>query len=192
MLNTQTKCTAKHHNVMVLQGRGRPLFRLDEVKRYLRVDFTDDDALIESLIEAATNHVEQHLGRTLLKTRYKQAWQYCRHEQCLDYFVVHLPIGPVISVDKVFDCHRQENLKRVSFDIESYKPNIMFACCHEDVVIEYTAGYGETPESVPAEIRQATLVIIAELYRHRDATDPTNIKAFIEGLLFYHMPKRLG
>jgi hypothetical protein len=103
-----------------------------------------------------------------------------------------LPMGPVISVEKVFDCHRQENLKRVSIDIESAKPNVMFACTHEHVFIEYTAGYGEMPECVPPEIRQATLSIIAELYRNRDVVNPTSLKAFLEGLLFCHMPKRLG
>lgn len=192
MMSVQTKCMAAHQNLTVTHGRGRALFALDEIKRYLRVDFSDDDVLIDSLIAAATNHVEQHLGRTLLKTRYKLAWQYCRNEQYLDYFVVHLPMGPVISVEKVFDCHRQENLKRVSFDIESTKPNVMFACNHERVLIEYTAGYGETPECVPAEIRQATLSIIAELYRNRDTVNPAGLKVFLEGLLFCHMPKRLG
>lgn len=192
MLNTQTKCTTVHHNLTILQGRGRSLFTVEEVKRYLRVDFNDDDTLIESLITAATNHVEQYLGRTLLKVRYKLVWQYCRHEQCLDYFVAHLPMGPVISVEKVFDCHRQENLKRVSLDIESTKPNVMFACNHEHVSIEYTAGYGETPECIPAEIRQATLSIIAELYRNRDTVSSTSLKVFLEGLLFCHMPKQLG
>jgi uncharacterized phiE125 gp8 family phage protein len=168
------------------------MFSLDEVKRYLRVDFNDDDVLIDSLITAATNHVEQHLGRTLLKTRYKLAWQCCRNEQYLDYFVVHLPMGPAISVEKVFDCHRQEKLKRVSVDLESNKPNVMFACNHEHLLIEYTAGYGETPECVPAEIRQATLSIVAELYRNRDTVTPAGLKSFLEGLLFCHMPKRLG
>lgn len=54
---------------------GSILFDLAAVKRYLQVDFNDDDALIESLIAAATNHVEQYLGRPLLKTCYKLAWQ---------------------------------------------------------------------------------------------------------------------
>lgn len=192
MISGQARCMAAHQNLTVVQGRQRSLFDLVEVKRYLRVDFNDDDTLIESLIAAATNHVEQHLGRTLLKTRYKLAWQYCRNEQYLDYFVVQLPMGPVLSVEKVFDCHRQEKLRRISVDIESAKPNVMFACNYEQVLIEYTAGYGDTPECVPQEIRQATLSIIAELYRNRDAVTPTSLKAFLEGLLFCHMPKRLG
>jgi|GEM_PF-6705262 len=174
----------ENHNLTVLQARTNSLFNLDEVKRYLRVDFADDDVLIQSLIVAAINHVE-------MKTRYRLNWKYCPQEQCLDFFVVHLPMGPIISVERVFDCHRHENLKRVSFDIDSSKPNVMFACDHEHVFVEYTAGYGETSESVPAEIRQAALSIIAELYRNRDAVTPTNLRAFLEGLLFCHMPKRL-
>lgn len=192
MPDTQTKCAAPHHALTVIQGRARSLFDLNEVKRYLRVDFNDDDTLIDSLMAAATNHVEHYLGRTLLKTRYKLTWNYCRHEQYLDYVVVPLPMGPVISVENVFDCQRQEKLKRVSLDLESAKPNIMFAYGHEHVFIEYTAGYGETPECVPAETRHAALSIIAELYRNRDAVDPTRLKSFVEGLLYCHMPKRLG
>ena len=185
-------CIAAHQHCEEIQGRARPLFDTAEVKRYLRVDFNDDDALIDDLITAATNQVETYLGRTLLKKRYKLTWRYCKAEQVLDYFVAHLPMGPIITVDHVLDCYRKEPIKRVSVDLESNRPHIMFARNFEHVCIDYTAGYGDHPNQIPAEIRQATLAIIAELYRNRDAVNPMNLKSFIEGLLYCHIPKRLS
>ena len=36
------------------------------------------------------------------------------------------------------------------------------------IVIEYQCGYGLTPEDVPSEIRQAMLIMIADLYDNRE------------------------
>ena len=180
------------NHLSVLQNRITPLFHRDEVKRYLRIDFNDDDIIIDSFITAATNHVEQHLGRTLIKTRYQLHWHYCPQKECLDYHSVFLPMGPIISLDKVFDDHRKENIKRISYNLSPPKPYVMFKQGHEHVVIDYTAGFGETPEAVPSEIRQAALVIVAELYRNRDLGNPLQIKDFIQGLLYRHIPKTLG
>ncbi len=47
---------------------------LDEMKNHLRVDFTDDDDLITSLIVAARQRAEDITGRTLVNS----TWVYCR------------------------------------------------------------------------------------------------------------------
>ena len=37
------------------------------------------------------------------------------------------------------------------------------------VTIKYTAGYGDTPDTVPADIKRGILVHISHMYRFRDA-----------------------
>lgn len=51
---------------------------LDEAKSHLRVDYDDDDALIQELLQAATDYCESFLGRALID----QTW-----ELALDSFV---------------------------------------------------------------------------------------------------------
>ena len=66
-----------------------------ECKAYARINFDDDDAVIESLIEAARDHLEQATGRVLVSTRFRLT---------LDEFAcneIMLPRSPVISVDAV-------------------------------------------------------------------------------------------
>ena len=66
-----------------------------EAKAYARIDFDDADALIESLIGAARDHLEQATGRTFVQTTYQLT---------LDAFPcdeIALPRSPVLSVASV-------------------------------------------------------------------------------------------
>lgn len=49
-------------DVVVTEGEARPLFGLDEAKQHLRVDFADDDTLIELYADAAVSHALQYCG----------------------------------------------------------------------------------------------------------------------------------
>jgi uncharacterized phiE125 gp8 family phage protein len=68
---------------------------VEECKAYGRIDFDDADALIESLIGAARDHLEQATGRTFVATTYQLT---------LDAFPcdeIALPRSPVLSVASV-------------------------------------------------------------------------------------------
>jgi uncharacterized phiE125 gp8 family phage protein len=43
----------------------------DEAKSFLRVDISDDDTLIDNLIQSAREFCEEYTGRTLINTTYK-------------------------------------------------------------------------------------------------------------------------
>lgn len=64
---------------------------LDEAKAQLRVDGTDEDALITSLIVAATSAVEEDTGRALVT----QTWDYAISQPS---GAVSLPLAPVASI----------------------------------------------------------------------------------------------
>ncbi|WP_336968332.1 head-tail connector protein [Brevundimonas aurantiaca] len=50
---------------VVVTGTG-PLFTLDEAKAHLRVDFSDEDALIEAYAEAAVQACMSYVNRSLV------------------------------------------------------------------------------------------------------------------------------
>src|SRR5512139_2523227 len=69
---------------------------LSQAKAHLRVDASDDDALIESLITVAREHVENITRRAL----FTQKWDYSlKGWPCSDAF--KLPFGNLFSVTSV-------------------------------------------------------------------------------------------
>lgn len=178
---------------IIVKKRMQNVCTLSEIKHYLRVDFDDDDALLQILIQAAQNQVEQHLNCTLIKQSYKINWRYNIISNAIPaYFTIILPKGPILSLDRVFDMDRQENIRRVSFDLETINPYITIANTHQNVEIHYTAGYGEAPAEVPQDIVNTIKVIVADLYRHRDHLTPASIQQKIQNLLGCYLDKRLG
>lgn len=82
----------------VIEGPyGEPV-TLAEAKAHLRVDDTDSDDYISALITAAREHAEEFCQRSFVQRRYRLT---------LDCFptyresVLHLPMGPVQSVDHI-------------------------------------------------------------------------------------------
>src|SRR5687768_3624212 len=81
-----------------------------EAKQYARIDFDDDDAVIEGLIAAARDHLEQATGRTFVATTYKLT---------LDEFAdneILLPRSPILSVDSVLYDDRDGLQQTLSLD----------------------------------------------------------------------------
>lgn len=94
---------------------------LDDMKNYLRVDFPDDDALINGLISAARERAEDVTGRCLISQQwqfsfdrfpnhswhggyYHGGYNHGLHRNSMfksDGLEVTLPRGPVISVDSI-------------------------------------------------------------------------------------------
>lgn len=70
---------------------------LADVKAHLRVDHTDDDAMIGALLAAATAHFDGWtgiLGRCLVEQTWRQDFDAFARSLCL-------PLGPVISITSV-------------------------------------------------------------------------------------------
>lgn len=150
---------------------------LAQAKAHLRVDFTDDDALIGVLIQAAREHCEEILGRALMA----QTVEAVLDEEPGD--VIVLPRPPLISVRsiKFYDVDNVATLVDPSeylVDTHSEPGRIVLADEGEwpdvdlrpgnAVVIEFDAGYGDDETDVPSKFRQAMLLLIGHWYTHRE------------------------
>lgn len=153
---------------------------LTEAKAHLRVDFTDDDALITALIGAATSHAERFTGRAFID----QTW-----ELTVDEFPdneIEIPNPPLIEVVSIKYDDGDGN--EVPLDADEYvvddqsEPGWVLPSSEgvwpssfdgiNAVRIRYRAGYlnSDSPqtENVPADIKAAIKLYIGTLYANRE------------------------
>ena len=156
-----------------------------EVKLHLRlaVDetsataYNQEDDLLNALIKTAREKVEQYTGRALLtqtKKMYLDRWPDGNSKA-----IPYPPLQTVTSVKyRPVDSEAYTTFTDYEADIVSVPGRIVLkpnASWPSDVLhplnpieITFTCGYGATSASVPAAIRSAMLLIVADLYENRN------------------------
>lgn len=149
-----------------------------DAKKHLRVDFNDDDALIQGYIAAAIQNVDGRdgwLGRALSE----QTW-----ELRLPDFggsVIPIPLPPLISIESIKYYDAADVLQTLSADVYEVtgiggfgKARVVLkagqawpglAKRSENVLVRFTAGY----EVVPAPILTAIKRQVGAMYENREA-----------------------
>lgn len=156
---------------------------LTEAKAHLRVDSTDDDVYIATLITAAREWVEQYLDRTLVHTQWVM-----RFDKFPDSGIepVELPRPPMVTsgtATAVTVTFTQEQGSTSTYSTAEYRvdrhatPGTILPIYgstwtphrQDDNAISVTwwAGYGANGSSVPAAIRHAMLMLIGFWYENR-------------------------
>ena len=160
----------------LLSGPAAEPVSIDEVKAHLRVDGNNEDALIASLVLTSRLHIETALGLAMMT----QQWQLVLDTWPADA-IVKLGIAPVQAINEVRVIDKDGAAIVVpssSYTLEvTGRPARLVAGDHAwpspgrkagGVQIDFTAGFGATPEAVPAPIRQALLLLVTHWYEHRD------------------------
>lgn len=154
---------------------------LAEAKTHLRVDHTDEDALIEALIVAVRNIAETTTRRALAT----QTWDLKLDGFPVNGGPIYLPLPPVQSVTYVQYVDDQGITRTWSpslyqVDLASAPARLMPAweetypvtrAVLNAVTVRYVAGYGLEP-AIPQPIKQAMLLILTHLYEQRSETSP--------------------
>lgn len=166
---------------------------LAEAKLHCRVDHDDEDLYLQDLITAAREHVEQVvLNRALLT----QTW-----ELFLDRFPgegeIRLPLPPLQSVTGIYytpdgDVEQMFAAANYAVDTVSEPGRIVLQrdaswpgdtlSVVNGVRIEFVAGYGDAAADAPGPVRRALLLLIGDLYEHREET------IAIQGLQLQQLP----
>lgn len=154
-----------------------------EAKLHLRVDISEDDAYIGTMITAAREWVESYLDRTLVATQWILRTAEFPAEE------LELPRPPMISSgtatavivtytladastatlsSAAYRVDRNSTPGNVSPVINGTWPS---GAIDDDnaVSVTYWAGYGPTGADVPATIRHAMLMLIGHWYEQRSA-----------------------
>ena len=150
---------------------------LDEAKQHLRVDSTDEDVLIQSLISAARLHLETLTNRVFIS----QSWTILR-DAWPKSNVLELPIGPVSEVEEIRVLEGDDVTLIISPALYLVDTgNVPSRIAMRDfsgwprprqvlngIEIDIVAGYGPAATDVPQALRHAILLLMAHWFEHRE------------------------
>ena len=173
----------KYNSVTRATGPAVEPLTVAEAKLHLRVDISDDDAYIGTLITAAREWVEAYLDRTLITTQLiLRAAEFPTEE-------LELPRPPLVAsgtATAVVITYTLADTTTATLSTALYRVDrtstpgnvapIINGTWPSDVIedanavaVTYWAGYGPTSASVPATIRHACLMLIGHWYERRSA-----------------------
>jgi len=147
-------------------------------QQHIRVDGSDEDAVIDAYLAAAQGHVETFLRASLIETvwRYRLDGGFPRE--------IRLPIGPVLTttgleVRYVDDAGVEQVLDSSVYQVSLGETGIIRAAFSQvwpavrpqmdAVKITFRAGW-PAAEQVPAAIKAAVLLVLGDLYENREAS----------------------
>lgn len=148
---------------------------LDEVKRHLRIETADDDAYLNDLIKACTQHLESVAELKLIT----QSWR--QYFDCVaPSGNFRLGVAPVQSIleMRVYDADGTATIIAPSvleLDQVSAPPRLEVRSslrpgkALNGIEIDLVVGYGDTSVDVPDALKRALLLLIAHAYEFRGA-----------------------
>lgn len=145
----------------------------DQAKVHCRVDTGADDTYIDALIAAATTYAERFTRRTLVSQTLELRLDSWPH-------VIELPppVTSVASVKYVDLDGVEQTLSASLYDVDTYSSPARVVPAYGEtwptaratnnaIVVQFVAGYA-SGSAVPAEIRQAVLLMVAHWYENRE------------------------
>ena len=156
-----------------------------EAKAHLRVDISDDDTYIGTLITAAREWCEQYLDRTLVNTQWVMRFDSFPYE-------IELPRPPIassgtttaVSLTYTLGDDSTATLSTATYRVDrNSTPGVVRQLRagswpgnlddYNAVSVTWWAGYGSAGSSVPATIRHAILLLVGHWYESRQAAVAT-------------------
>jgi uncharacterized phiE125 gp8 family phage protein len=176
------------------------------VRTHCRIDGVDEDTLLEALLDAAVDEVESYLVRALCP----QTWRLTLDAFPADDGAIRLkrpPVLEVVSITYVDEEGEEQALAadQYELDLSAFPPEVVLAygaswpaarAQRNAVTVTFRAGYeddsGEEPvPAVPGSIRSALLLLVGDLYAHRErqfvgtiVTENPTARALLGGYLY--------
>lgn len=182
----------RNYTYKVITPPVNSVFTLDEIKLYLRLDtaYTTEDNLLTNMLNSAVSFVEKYTGRTLLTTGfltyrddffsnyYNPYYEY--NTGYYDYWELRKSL--LQMVDSIQYYNTDNVLTTISTDvyyntIENDYSKILLNTGYnfpqdkaqrlQSIEIRFTAGYGDTSDDIPEDLKEAILRLIALMYENR-------------------------
>lgn len=167
-----------------------------QLRDWLRIDGSVEDATLQSLVTAARTTLEGWTRRAFIEQVWEITWSGPFHGG-----VLRLPLGPPVATGPVrlYDGAGVETSlapAQVSLDLDDQRPalriaGVAAAASAQRAVAEVTLGYGAAAEDVPAPLRQAILML-ATFWHGRRGDDDEHDRAIPRAVSRLAAPWRRG
>jgi len=160
------------NNLTRVTPAATPVIDTETAINYVRAS-EDDEEMIAGLVEAATAMIEgpNGIGTALITSGWKASFDTLPSS-------LSIALTPVQSVDKITvltdDGNVEVDLDLIHVAGDQHPAQIAFLTERPvakrlpgSVTVEFKAGYGDTPEMVPADLRHAVLWLVAHMYENR-------------------------
>ena len=166
--------------IRTVEAPNYDLVSVQEVQANLRVTF--DDALIAQRIRSASRVVEEYLGRSLLT----QTWQlssdslnHICHKDNMARLFFNLPRPPMQEMGGIYAMTfdgTETALDPLTYFVGTKDPAVLVLrpgwiwpvnWSHLLYQVRFTAGYGDTADSVPEPIKEAIIRMVTSHYSMR-------------------------
>jgi uncharacterized phiE125 gp8 family phage protein len=146
------------------------LITLDEAKEYLKVNASDDDAILSTFINMASAWVGRYIGRNLVRTTYVE---YYNGDGTKDLILRHSPIVSVTSIyidslrawaSSSLVATTNYIVKKASGIIKAWYLFGCFPCGESNIKVTYVAGY-TAGSDMPQDVRFAVKRLVEFYYR---------------------------
>lgn len=150
---------------------------LSELKAHLRLTDTSEDALVAIYLNAATNLIEAKTRRALITRTFRY--------ECDEFpadGVIRIPVSPLVSVQSIEYYDTVDALQTLSSTIYNTDATSLIGRIVKAtgksfpptrsskpgaVRVNFTAGYGATPDLVPQGLRFAVMLVAAHFFTNR-------------------------
>lgn len=153
---------------------------LAEARTHARVDDTADNSLVSALITAARRAAEIYTRRVFIT----QSWTMYMDQAPTENYL-ELPKAPLLGISSIVTYSDAD--AATTFASSNYYVDLITrpgrvvlrngaswptpSRAANGFVVNFVAGYDSTGSGVPADIRQAILMIVSHLYENRGDTD---------------------
>lgn len=150
---------------------------IEDARGQVHIRHHDEDATLARYIQAATREIEHATRRQLITATYEAKWDTWPNGGFL------LPRPPLLAVSSITYVDTDGETQTVdsgTYEVDNNdEPGSIHLAwgqtwpahrSHPRVIaVTYTAGYGTTPADVPADYRQAVLMLVSQFYYDREA-----------------------
>lgn len=157
-------------------------FTTATVKEWLKVDYTDDDTLIGSLITAARQYVENYTGLKLFTQTVQEVWDELpltdeNYNHFGGFSLSWWPVQSITTFAYVDESGDPQTITSANYDADlvsrparmSSTYGVAWPVTRDEmkaVTVTYVAGYAATTD-IPDDIKVAMRLIIADWYDNR-------------------------
>jgi uncharacterized phiE125 gp8 family phage protein len=163
-----------------------------EIKNFLRIDVTDDDTWLASLIKASRKKCEQYTNRTFYLKQFKLWMDRVPTESCLE--IPYPPFNYLTEINTYSSAEVETVFASTNYSIDyDSEPGRVFLKVdktwptdlrnYNAFEMEFFAGYDAPATSCPEDVKEAIKKLAALLFENREEGGedlPASIKALLD------------